>query len=45
MYEMGGRQYLLVHASGDIPLSGLPPGGQAPTNLPAGYVAFALPAK
>ena len=45
MYEMDGRQYLLVHASGDIPLSGLPPGSQAPTDLPAGYVAFALPAK
>jgi quinoprotein glucose dehydrogenase len=43
MYEMEGRQYLLVAASGDIPVSGLPPGGTAPANLPAGYVAFAMP--
>ena len=25
--------------------AGVPPGGPAPTNLPTGYVAFALPAK
>ena len=45
MYEMDGRQYLLVPASGDIPLAGLPPNGPAPADLPIGYVAFALPAK
>ncbi len=45
MYEMDGRQYLLVPASGDIPISGLRPNGPAPANLPTGYVAFALPAK
>ena len=45
MYEMDGRQYLLVPASGEIPVSGLPPNSPAPTNLPTGYVAFALPAK
>jgi quinoprotein glucose dehydrogenase len=45
MYEIDGRQYLLVSASGDIPEAGLPPDGAAPTNLPKGYVAFALPKK
>ncbi len=45
MYEMDGRQYLLVPASGDIPPSGLSPNGPVPANLPTGYVAFALPAK
>ncbi len=43
MYEMDGRQYLLVPAAGDILVSGLPPGGTAPANLPSGYVVFALP--
>jgi quinoprotein glucose dehydrogenase len=43
MYEIGGRQYLLVSASGDLPVSALPPGAAAPPNLPTGYVAFALP--
>jgi quinoprotein glucose dehydrogenase len=45
MYEIDGRQYLLVSASGEIPEAGLPPDGVAPTNLPRGYVAFALPKK
>jgi quinoprotein glucose dehydrogenase len=45
MYEIGGRQYLLVSASGDVPEAGLPPDGVAPVNLPKGYVAFALPKK
>ncbi|MEO7792040.1 MAG: PQQ-binding-like beta-propeller repeat protein [Vicinamibacterales bacterium] len=45
MYEMDGRQYLLVPASGEIPIAGVPPNGPAPASLPAGYVAFALPAK
>jgi hypothetical protein len=45
MYEIDGRQYLLVSASGDIPEAGLPPDGVAPANLQKGYVAFALPKK
>jgi quinoprotein glucose dehydrogenase len=45
MYEIDGRQYLLVSASGDSPETGLPPNGAAATNLPKGYVAFALPKK
>jgi quinoprotein glucose dehydrogenase len=44
MYEIEGRQYLLVPASGDLPPSGLPAGGATPANRPTGYVAFALPA-
>jgi hypothetical protein len=43
MYEMDGRQYLLVPSSGDLPPAALPPDGAAPPNLPTGYVAFALP--
>ena len=43
MYEVDGRQYLLVPASGEIPSSGLAPGATAPADLPVGYVAFALP--
>ena len=43
MYEMDGRQYLLVPASGDIPEAALPPDGVAPIGLPKGYVAYALP--
>jgi quinoprotein glucose dehydrogenase len=42
MYEMDGRQYLLVAAAGDILPSGLPPDGKPPTGLPSGYVAYAL---
>jgi hypothetical protein len=45
MYEIGGRQYLLVSASGDVPEAGLPPDGGPPANRPKGYVAFALPKK
>jgi quinoprotein glucose dehydrogenase len=45
MYEIDGRQYLLVSASGGIPEAGLPPDGAASSNLPKGYVAFALPKK
>jgi quinoprotein glucose dehydrogenase len=41
MYEMDGRQYLLVAASGDTPPAGQwPKGAEAP---PTGYIAFALP--
>jgi quinoprotein glucose dehydrogenase len=43
MYEIDGRQYLLVPASGDIPAAGLPPDGKAPAGAPVGYVAYALP--
>ncbi len=45
MYEIDGRQYLLVAASGDVPEAALPPNGVAPADLPKGYVAFALPKK
>jgi quinoprotein glucose dehydrogenase len=45
MYEIDGRQYLLVSASGEITDAGLPPGGAAPSHLPKGYVAFALSKK
>ena len=45
MYEIDGRQYLLVSASGDIPEAELPPDGVGPSNLPKGYVAFARPKK
>lgn len=43
MYEVGGRQYLLVPASGEAPVAAQAPGA-APDDLPTGYVAFALPA-
>ena len=42
MYEIDGRQYLLVHASGDLPEAARPPGGTPPADLPKGYVAYAL---
>ena len=45
MYEIDGRQYFLVAASGDIPPAGVTPGAPPATNLPAGYIAYALPAK
>jgi len=45
MYEMDGRQYLLVPASGEIAVAGVAPNAPAPADLPTGYVAFALPAK
>ncbi len=45
MYEMDGRQYLLVHASGEIAEAGRLPGTNPPADLPKGYVAYALPAK
>jgi quinoprotein glucose dehydrogenase len=45
MYEIDGRQYLLVAASDDFPPGALPPNGVAPTDGPRGYVAFALPKK
>jgi quinoprotein glucose dehydrogenase len=45
MYEIDGRQYLLVHASGDIADAGREPGGDPRGDLPKGYVAYALPRK
>ena len=45
MYEIEGRQYLLVAASGEIPPSGLTPNSPPPGYLPSGYIAFALPSK
>jgi quinoprotein glucose dehydrogenase len=50
MYEVGGRQYLVVSASSNINTGGGHAGrGQAPAtmrpDLPKGYVAFALPLK
>jgi quinoprotein glucose dehydrogenase len=44
MYEMDGRQYVLVAASGDTPPAGQWPKSEG-TELPTGYVAFALPAR
>ena len=44
MYQMGGRQYVLVAVSGETP-----PAGQWPKQdgitPPTGYIAFALPDK
>ena len=42
MYEIDGRQYVLVAASGDMPPAGQWPAaaGAAP---PTGYIVFALP--
>jgi quinoprotein glucose dehydrogenase len=42
MYEMDGRQYVLVAASGEIPPAGRWP-AEGDGELPTGYVAFALP--
>ena len=41
MYEVNGRAFLVVAVSGG---GGGRGGGAAPSNLPTGYVAFALPA-
>jgi quinoprotein glucose dehydrogenase len=41
MYEIDGRQYVLVAASGEIPPAGQWPKGA--TEPPSGYIAFALP--
>ena len=43
MYEVGGRQYVLVAASGDIPPAGQWPAKEGAAPLPTGYIAFALP--
>jgi quinoprotein glucose dehydrogenase len=43
MYEMDGRQYVLVAASGDTPPAGQWPKTNDGAAPPTGYVAFALP--
>lgn len=50
MYEAGGRQYLVVSASSNVTPGGGHPGGgnikpDLRTDLPKGYVVFALPRK
>lgn len=50
LYEVGGREYLVVQASSDVNTGGGHPvparvGGEARPMLPKGYVAFALPGK
>ncbi len=47
MYEVGGRQYLVVSASSDIISGGghARRGGAVRPDLPRGYIAFALPLK
>jgi hypothetical protein len=44
MYQMGGRQYVLVAVSGDTPPAGQWPKEEGVTP-PTGYIAFALPDK
>ena len=43
MYEIDGRQYVLVAASGEIPPAGQWPAREGAPPLPTGYIAFALP--
>jgi quinoprotein glucose dehydrogenase len=43
MYEIDGRQYILVAASGDTPPAGQWPQTNGGGTPPTGYVAFALP--
>jgi hypothetical protein len=48
MYQMNGRQYLLVPASSSAPRRGGPGAAQAPqapaaADAPLGWVAYALP--
>jgi hypothetical protein len=50
MYEVGGRQYLVVSASSNINSGGGHAGrertpGTVRPDLPKGYIAFALPGK
>ena len=48
MYEMSGRQYLLVPAASAPPRGGGPggaPGGTPGGTAPLGWVAYALPGK
>jgi quinoprotein glucose dehydrogenase len=43
MYEMDGRQFLLVPASGDPTAMYAGPNAVPPPGVPSGYVAYALP--
>jgi quinoprotein glucose dehydrogenase len=43
MYEVAGRQYLVVPASSNINVGGGHTGTPSPANLNRGYVAYALP--
>jgi glucose dehydrogenase len=45
MYEIGGRQYVLVAASGETPPAGQWPRADGSPEPATGYVAFALPGK
>ena len=45
MYEIDGRQYLLVAASGTGPDGTVDPKNPLAEDLPKGYVAFALPVR
>ncbi|MEI6569752.1 MAG: PQQ-binding-like beta-propeller repeat protein, partial [Verrucomicrobiota bacterium] len=45
MYEVNGRQYLVIQASSNITTGKGHPSAVARPNLPKGYIAFALPAK
>jgi quinoprotein glucose dehydrogenase len=45
MYEVGGRQYLVVNATSPSGGGGGGRGGAGPANPSLGYVVYALPAK
>jgi len=44
IYEVNGREYFLINATGAANDLRIAPGGEAPPNGPKSYVAFALPA-
>ena len=43
VYEVNGREYILINATGPGPDLRVAPDGEAPPNGPKSYVAFALP--
>ena len=43
VYEAGGREYVLINATGPSNDVRVAEGGEAPPNGPKSYVAFALP--
>jgi hypothetical protein len=45
MYEIDGRQYLLVAAAGTGPDGPVDPKNPPAADVPKGYVAFALPVR
>ena len=48
VYEAGGRQYILLAASGGNPFpegAKLPPGGTLPAEKSKSYIAFSLPVR